>query len=94
MTSQGPFTFDDNSTGCRAIKDAEGEDIAHTVGLADDDEDRANAALLSAADDMLRALKQIAIQFPDPGEDEGEIYVGPQTLAQIRAAIAKAERRS
>jgi hypothetical protein len=91
MTSQGPFTFDDNSAGCRAIRDAEGEEIAYTTGLADDDQDRANAALLSASAELLVALKRLTDLTDKATNWHGDMR---RAIDEARAAIAKAEARS
>jgi len=53
------------SSGCRRIRTEKGRrhggyfgtELAHTDGLADDDEDKANARLIAAAPDLLSALR-------------------------------------
>jgi len=52
----GPWKFDDDAMGCRAIKggksgshkQAQYTEIAYTVGLSNDERDRANAAYIAA----------------------------------------------
>lgn len=51
----GPWTFKDED-GCKDIN-AEHNDICFTVGLPNDDEDRANAKLISEAPETLAELK-------------------------------------
>lgn len=63
----GPWTFDLETLGCRAIytehefstdemRDGRSSEICTTPGLANDEEDEANARLIAAAPDMLKAL--------------------------------------
>ncbi len=46
-----------NTVGCRNIRNKDGE-FCSTHGLADDEEDEANAHLIVAAPDLLHALEQ------------------------------------
>lgn len=83
----GPWKFDD-VLGCREIKgdkypphrQGQYRPIASTHGLANDDEDRANARLISAAPDLLEALEWIV---EDGASDS-------RALEVARAAILKA----
>ena len=87
--------------GCRTIRTEEGRargsyhgaEIAYTCGLADDDEDKANARLIAAAPDLLEALKAITkVEMPERDNSAWREVV--QTIKNIaRDAIKSAEGR-
>lgn len=88
----GPWKFD-NTSGCRPIKagkhgthkQAQYRHIAHTDGLFDDEEDKANANLIAAAPELLAAL--LAVKAC--GGASGEYCI--DCSYQIDDAIAKAK---
>ena len=85
-----PWKYDEN-LGCRPIKggksgisrQAQYKEIAFTTGLNDDDEDRANARLMSAAPDMYEALLLALDEIRECDDTSG-------VRAKITAALAKA----
>ena len=98
-----PWKFDDHP-GCRPIKggkdgahkQAQYKEIAWTVGLADDDEDRANAVLLTQAPKLLAALNDIARQHTSTewdvdadGEPMGDVTEGYDALVLIAREAVK-----
>jgi hypothetical protein len=93
--SPAPWRFDHDTGGCRTIRcnrpeadrDSGDNEVCCTPGLADDDEDYANALVLSAAPDMLDALKASVHEL------EYLERQGLQVLAlqRVKNAIAKAE---
>lgn len=59
LTSQGPWLCDLQALGCRAINDVTGEQIAVTVGLANEVQDYANALVLTRAFEMRGKLRRL-----------------------------------
>lgn len=90
----GPWTFDDNM-GCRDIRGADGKPIASTHGLANDDEDQANARLIAAAPELLAALKTAlkCIEYCREHHPDAQSGTGFPVEIELRAIIAKAEGR-
>lgn len=94
--SPAPWTFDKHIGGCRSIRcnrpetEPEGCDneVCNTPGLADDDEDYANACLIEAAPDMLVALKAA---IPDLEYLQNHYDLQVLVLQRVKDAIAKAE---
>lgn len=75
------------------VKDATGYDVA--VMLADHTIDQANARLIAAAPDMLRALQAIAVAIVCHDSQGGSLRKtinreNPLTVEAIEAAISKA----
>jgi hypothetical protein len=66
----GPWKYQRDSFGCKEIASATGP-LATTDGLADDDEDAANARLIAAAPEMLDALRQW--KWAEANADESEL---------------------
>lgn len=94
----GPWKFDDH-LGCRPIKggksgshrQAQYKEVACTVGLHDDDEDRANARLIAAAPELLKALE--ALVWVADSMDSAPIAASVRletAYEEAKAAIAKA----
>jgi len=88
----GPWKTDANA-GCKSIKGGKAGDhkqaqyteIATTVGLHNEDEDRANAALIAAAPDLYEALEDVlAADWQDIASPDSDIW------KQVNAALAKA----
>ena len=64
--------------------------IAGTYGISPEAEDEANAVLIAAAPELLRAAKALSKEAYYDGI-EPEFTIDPQTLAELDAAIAQAE---
>ncbi len=75
--SFGPYTLDEEALngvgGCRSILDVEGEQIAYTAGLSDDQMDLANAYLFAASWEMLHVLTVTLNQLRQTGIVTGEM---------------------
>jgi hypothetical protein len=88
-----------NDSGCRPIKagksgrhrQAQYMEIANTVGLSDDAEDRANARLIAAAPDLLAALKRALPWIREGLEFQSIEPQARADLAAAESALAKAE---
>ncbi len=88
----GPWTIMamDADIGCRTILGGRSYfAITETVGLSDDDEDRANAHLIAAAPELLEALEAIAEGRTLVMDDIGETFA-EALRRDARAAIEKA----
>ncbi len=88
-------------SGCRTIRTEKGRtqggyrgtEIASTFGLADDDEDAANARLLAAAPDLLAALEQLCDACDQHAQDGNPFRDAryPQ-MEKARVTIAKVRK--
>lgn len=99
--SLGPWSFRDEP-GCRSIYDVNGQDIAYTSGLNDDDEDQANARLMATASQLLVTLRTFAaLALPEDGTGTPDDRVSPHkvlpypipqaTIHLAREVVARAE---
>lgn len=84
-----PGTENGERVLCAKDKDGKRRTIAHVYGRNNNDIERdANAALISAAPELLEALKAIVIAVrPRPGE----VNMHPEVLKNATRAILKAE---
>lgn len=89
----GPWAHEDVGEYVQIFAPADGNLILAWVGDEPDDTDRANAALMAAAPDLLDALES-AMQFLENIEGRtlrnGIILSYMRDLPQMRAALAKA----
>lgn len=93
--SPAPWTFDHTTGGCRSIlcnrpaqEIGSGDnEVCCTPGLADDNEDYANACLICAAPDMLVALKSCVHELQFLQLQSYQVL----SLQRVKDAIAKAE---
>jgi hypothetical protein len=86
----GPWRKDNNPRNIIA----NGRDIAHTWGRFEDDEADANAHLISAAPDLLKALHDVLRYCVTPSglpdKNKGRTPEQDAAMARANAAIAKA----
>jgi hypothetical protein len=94
--TKGPWYFEEDGLGCKSICHnvpdewhAEGKDkeLCYTTGLAEEEEDLANAHLIAAAPDMLEALFS-AVWYLNEGIEPPD-YVIEGYEAVIRKAKGK-----
>ena len=58
--SEWPWVTDaDDVEGCRSIADAHQEDMAHTSGMANDEQDWANAVFITASPEIISHLVEL-----------------------------------
>ena len=84
----GPWPLDEEAltvAGCREIGG-----IAQTNGLADDDEDLANALILSASVDMFEAGTDLVARAITGEAPSGFALIPNDAFSAFSAAIAKA----
>jgi hypothetical protein len=90
----GPWALREDS--CVIVDSVVGYPIAGTRTKRPEDENRANAHLISAAPDLLEALQEITDDYSDRFDlDSPSTNPGIKTsIARARAAIAKANGQS
>lgn len=85
----GPWAYIGNGDiVARSEKYCGGEKDIASVFMTTNDEDEANARLIAAAPDLLKALNEIVSQI-DQGGSGGKVFSRDACIAQARAAIAK-----
>lgn len=97
--SPGPWTFDHEVGGCRIIRCNRPEtelgggdnEICCTPGLADDEEDFANASLIITAPAMLEVLKDIQDWIGTTSSPQTQSGFLRDMRSRINHVIAKAE---
>ena len=72
--TNGPWLFDTTVQGCREIGPYQGSEVCTTVGLADDDEDAANARLIAEAPAMHECLKRLVKSYGWTKKNKPDVF--------------------